>query len=117
MQESMDKVIQHCIRKEIIQNDLFDQKLEMKNKSPKVVFSYSVFTFTLVYYSMHRQQTLTLKGLSVFKRHMENVLSNMPGFLVSLAVVRKLDLMIIILRKKKSVRLSRSQFLSSQICQ
>lgn len=73
----MDKVIQHCIRKEIIQNDLFDQKLEMKDKSPKVVFSCSVFTFTLVYYSMHRQQTLTLKGLSVFKRHMDNVLSSM----------------------------------------
>lgn len=37
-QESMDKVIQHWIRKEIIQNKLFDQKLEMKDKSPKEVF-------------------------------------------------------------------------------
>lgn len=77
----------------------------------KFSFLAVVFTFILVYYSMHRKQTLTLKvlSLSVWKRHMDNVLSNMLWFLVSPEVVRKLDLMVIILREKKiNVHLSKS---------
>ena len=45
----------------------------------KFSFLAVVFTFILFCYSMHRNQTLTLKvlSLSVFKRHLDNALNNM----------------------------------------
>ena len=37
-QESVEKVIQHCISKEFIQHEQFGQKLEMKEKNSREVF-------------------------------------------------------------------------------